>query len=94
MNYFMPENLTKLHCKTSPAFIHRIKARIWVEVFINQLEEETHTRQDVNIKIKLRSKTTVSTKAEWTSSTTFCCLVILDYKNIIHKYCKNRECEQ
>ena len=40
-------------------------------MFINQLEEETLTRQDINIEIKFRSKKTVSTKAEWTSSTTF-----------------------
>lgn len=60
-------------------------------MFINQFEEATHTRQDINIKIKFRSKKTVSNKAEWTSSTTFCCLVILDNKNLIHKYCKIRE---
>ena len=62
-------------------------------MFINQFEEETLTRQDINIEIKFSSKKTVSTKAEWTSSTTFCCSVILDYKNRIQKlkYCKNRE---
>lgn len=62
-------------------------------MFINQLEEETLTRQYIKIEIKFRSKKTVSTKEEWTSSTTFYCLVILDYKNLIQKlkYCKNRE---